>query len=91
MPTDEVTIFYDLKEGYLSSVVKAHLENITTAVRANVVAGRVLKIPLHHLIHINYMYKLYDIICNILHVQFHDLCEYIINSDKENVQSLMNH
>ena len=43
MPTDEVTIFYDLKEGYLSSVVKAHLENITTAVRANVVAGRVLQ------------------------------------------------
>jgi len=43
VPTDEVTIFYDLKEGYLSSVVKAHLENITTAVRANVVAGRVLK------------------------------------------------
>lgn len=82
MPTDEVTIFYDLKEGYLSSVVKAHLENITTAVRANVVAGRVLQIALHHLIHI---------ICNILHVKFHDLCEYIINSDKENVQSLMNH
>jgi len=52
VPTDEVTIFYDLKEGYLSSVVKAHLENITTAVRANVVAGRVLKIPQHHLIHI---------------------------------------
>lgn len=40
VPTDEVTIFYDLKEGYLSSVVKAHLENITTAVRANVVAGK---------------------------------------------------
>ena len=60
VPTDEVTIFYDLKEGYLSSVVKAHLENITTAVRANVVAGRVFKIPQHHLIHISN-----DITCTI--------------------------
>ena len=40
VPTDEVTIFYDVKPGYLSSVVSKHLESITSSVRATVIAGK---------------------------------------------------
>ena len=40
VPTDEVTIFYDVKPGYLGSVVAAHLTNITSSVRATVIQGK---------------------------------------------------
>ena len=40
VPTDEVTIFYDVKEGYLNSVISDHLTNIATSVRATVISGK---------------------------------------------------
>ena len=40
VPTDEVTIFFNLQPGYLRSVVEARLGDISAAVRATVKCGR---------------------------------------------------
>ena len=39
VPTDEVTVFYDVPKGYLNDVIKAHFEKIETSVRAKFIAG----------------------------------------------------
>ena len=39
VPTDEVTVFYDVPKGYLADVIKNHFDKIETSVRAKFVAG----------------------------------------------------
>lgn len=39
VPTDEVTIFYQVKDGYVADVIKSHFEKIQSSVRATVMAG----------------------------------------------------
>ena len=39
VPTDEVTIFYQVNPGYLSDIIKSNLEKIGTSCRATVAPG----------------------------------------------------
>ena len=39
VPTDEVTVFYDVPKGYLADVIKNHFDKIETSVRAKFIAG----------------------------------------------------
>ena len=43
VPTDEVTVFLQLQDGYLSDVITKHFAKIETAVRAKLVKGKVKK------------------------------------------------